>query len=69
MRGETGSISKSCIHGELKSCDFHRVWEWIFRDDHHIDVYFNCQMIIILTCIFFARPAALHEVQFVCSDH
>ena len=38
MRGETGSISWGYIDGERKACGFHGVWEWIFRDNHHIDV-------------------------------
>ena len=38
MRGETGSITINTTHGERKSCDFNSVWEWIFCDDHHIDV-------------------------------
>ena len=42
-----GADTKRSIHGE--------VWEWIFSDDHHIDVSFNGQRIIILSYNFFAR--------------
>ena len=47
MLEETDTNTKGSIHGEL--------WEWIFSDDHHIDVSFNGQRIIILTYNFFAR--------------